>query len=292
MIALYEGDFATARLLMEEGLAIQRELRDPSGLAIALYFTARAAKNQGDYAVARSLSEECAAILRELGNRQVLANLLGHIGILTYLEGDSVAARAHFAQSLQLAWEVGDRWPIAWGLGTFAVLAAEQDQPHRAVRLAGAEEAQRRAIGSTPIPDLEELLTPALERARQRLSPADWTRAWEAGQAMTLEQAVIDALTGEDPGAAEPDAAGPRPDEPAVATRPPASAQRRLAGGLTGREAEVLRLVASGKTNREIAIDLVLSERTVAHHLNHIFDKLGVSSRAAATAFALREGIA
>jgi DNA-binding NarL/FixJ family response regulator len=51
-------------------------------------------------------------------------------------------------------------------------------------------------------------------------------------------------------------------------------------------------LVVAGKTNREIAIDLVLSERTVAHHLNHIFDKLGVSSRAAATAFALREGIA
>src|SRR5919199_733424 len=65
-----------------------------------------------------------------------------------------------------------------------------------------------------------------------------------------------------------------------------------LAGGLTEREAEVLRLVARGATNRTIATELVLSERTVAHHLSNIFRKLGVASRASATAFALRAGLA
>jgi DNA-binding NarL/FixJ family response regulator len=57
-------------------------------------------------------------------------------------------------------------------------------------------------------------------------------------------------------------------------------------GGLTAREIEVLRLVAAGKTNRAVAEDLVISEKTVARHLSNIFDKLGVSSRAAATAYA------
>jgi DNA-binding CsgD family transcriptional regulator len=57
-------------------------------------------------------------------------------------------------------------------------------------------------------------------------------------------------------------------------------------GGLTARELEVLRLVSAGKTNRAIAVDLVISDKTVARHLSNIFDKLGVSSRAAATAFA------
>ena len=66
----------------------------------------------------------------------------------------------------------------------------------------------------------------------------------------------------------------------------------RLPGGLTEREADVLRLVATGKTNREIAHDLSLSEKTVARHLSNIFAKLGVPSRAAATAFALRAGLA
>ncbi len=58
-------------------------------------------------------------------------------------------------------------------------------------------------------------------------------------------------------------------------------------GGLTDREAEVLRLVAAGKSNRDIAETLVISEYTVARHVQNIFAKLGVSSRAAAAAFAV-----
>ena len=53
----------------------------------------------------------------------------------------------------------------------------------------------------------------------------------------------------------------------------------------------MLRLVASGKTNREVAADLVISERTVARHVSNIFDKLGVPSRAAATAYAYEHGL-
>ena len=55
---------------------------------------------------------------------------------------------------------------------------------------------------------------------------------------------------------------------------------------------EVLGLVAQGRTNREIAAMLVLSEKTVARHLTNIFTKIGVENRAAATAFALHHGLA
>lgn len=61
--------------------------------------------------------------------------------------------------------------------------------------------------------------------------------------------------------------------------------------GLTGRELEVLRLMAAGKRNREIAQGLVVSERTVARHVQNIFTKLGVSTRTAASAFAFEHDL-
>jgi DNA-binding NarL/FixJ family response regulator len=63
------------------------------------------------------------------------------------------------------------------------------------------------------------------------------------------------------------------------------------AHGLTARELQVLRLVAAGKSNREIASTLVISEHTVARHLQNMFTKLGLSSRTAATAFAFEHDL-
>ena len=66
----------------------------------------------------------------------------------------------------------------------------------------------------------------------------------------------------------------------------------RFAEALTKREAEVLRLVAAGKKNRDVAEELLLSERTIAAHLDHIYAKLAVSTRTAAAVYALRRGLA
>ena len=94
---------------------------------------------------------------------------------------------------------------------------------------------------------------------------------------MTLDQTVAYALAGD--------------DQPTTA-----DAAQRFAGGsfggLTRREVEVVRLVALGHSNREIAAALVLSEQTVERHLSHIFAKLQVSSRSGATRVAVQAGIA
>jgi DNA-binding NarL/FixJ family response regulator len=84
---------------------------------------------------------------------------------------------------------------------------------------------------------------------------------------------------------------GAEPDvRRAAALLAPAGRDRR--SGLTSREVQLLALLATGKTNREIAKQLVISEKTVARHVSNIFDKLGVSSRAAATAYALKHDLA
>jgi DNA-binding NarL/FixJ family response regulator len=64
-----------------------------------------------------------------------------------------------------------------------------------------------------------------------------------------------------------------------------------MAGGLSARELEVIRLLAAGKSNRAIAAELFISEGTVARHVSNIFTKLGVSTRAAATAYAYEHGL-
>jgi DNA-binding NarL/FixJ family response regulator len=114
----------------------------------------------------------------------------------------------------------------------------------------------------------------------------------EAASARALIGLACRGLGDEDGAAMELDAArwafqelGAVPD---VARMDAASrkADAEPAGGLTARELQVLRLVAAGKTNRTIAADLFLSEKTIARHVSNIFGKLGVSSRAAATAYA------
>jgi DNA-binding CsgD family transcriptional regulator len=81
------------------------------------------------------------------------------------------------------------------------------------------------------------------------------------------------------------DRLGAAPDTSRVAgLLTPVSPQ--ASGSLTGREVEVLRLIATGKTNRAIAAELVISEKTVARHVSNIFTKLDLSSRSAATAYA------
>jgi ATP/maltotriose-dependent transcriptional regulator MalT len=129
-------------------------------------------------------------------------------------------------------------------------------------------------------------------------------RAWRAWQELEVpyEIARVRVLLGEacralgdeDSAALEFDAAhdifeqlGAAPDLARLVslTRRPVSVPAR---GLTSREFEVLRLVAGGETNKAIATELVLSERTVDRHVSNIFTKLGVTSRAAATAYAYK----
>ncbi|MEU8122438.1 LuxR C-terminal-related transcriptional regulator [Spirillospora sp. NPDC049024] len=139
----------------------------------------------------------------------------------------------------------------------------------------------------------------ALAEGDARAALAELRRAWtgwreldvpyESARVRVLIGLACRALGDEDGAGMELDAArwifrqlGAAPDT----ARVEALSGRRAAGVLTARETEVLALVATGRTNRAIAADLFLSEKTVARHVSNILGKLGLSSRAAATAYA------
>jgi DNA-binding NarL/FixJ family response regulator len=143
--------------------------------------------------------------------------------------------------------------------------------------------------------DAERALT-ALRRATQGWQELD--APYETARARTLVARACRALGDHEGAALELAAAreaftalraAPALAEIDVLFEPAVS---RAAHGLTDRELEVLRLVAAGRTNKAIAKELVLSERTVERHVSNIFAKLGVSSRSAATAFAYRHELA
>ncbi|HEY8017991.1 MAG TPA: LuxR C-terminal-related transcriptional regulator, partial [Actinomycetota bacterium] len=137
----------------------------------------------------------------------------------------------------------------------------------------------------------------ALERLRRATAAWQTLRLpYEAARARVLCAQAIHAAGDEEGSRAELSAAlaafdglGAAPDVAAVTRM--LGATDALPAGLTAREVEVLRLVAAGKTNRDIAVELVISEHTVARHLQNMFAKLGVSSRSAATAFAFEHGL-
>jgi DNA-binding CsgD family transcriptional regulator len=155
-----------------------------------------------------------------------------------------------------------------WGLArrSLAALAFLRDDP--ATALADLEQGERHARREGLRPDLALILL-----ARAEILPAgDPRRVRDLDESLSL---LTDL----------------KMNRPLVrATRLQTPAPSRPAG-LSAREVEVLRLVAQGKTNREIAESLTLSERTVINHVSHIFDKTGTDNRAGAAAFALRNGL-
>jgi non-specific serine/threonine protein kinase len=288
VLARGRGDLDAARPLLAESIGLMRELGDTHGMGVALTDLAIVARRQRRYAEVRALLEEALALWREAGDQWHVAESLCQLGLLACAQGDAPTARPLLHGATTLQRDLLNTRGLTESLDAHAALAAVEAKPERALRLAGAASALRKASGWSPTPSDQGETAQWLQPAWQAQDEAAGTAAWAEGQVMTLEQAVAYALSD----ATEADPPPPAALDSATLAQASAAHRQRFSRGLTAREAEVLRLVVAGKTNRQIAAELFLSEKTVGRHLEHIFAKLGVSSRAAATAFALRHDLA
>jgi tetratricopeptide (TPR) repeat protein len=188
-----EGAFARAAACYAESLAVYREIGDLWSTASVLNNLGVLAVQQGDLDRAEALSLESLAMNRQLGDRHSTASIHLNLGNVATRRGDPEMARAHYLESLAMNRQRGYRGGIAACLEGLAGVATV-GQPDRAARLFGAAAALR-AADSEPIPpaDLASYEV-GVARARAALAPAAFTAAWEAGQALSLEQAVALAL--------------------------------------------------------------------------------------------------
>jgi ATP/maltotriose-dependent transcriptional regulator MalT len=269
-----------AQALHEQSLALFRDLGERRGVAESLASLGTAALNRGDLAAAQAWLQEAVPHLRELGAKDSAAIAISYLGFIALVQGDLPRAEALFRGGLAVFWELGDRQAVAFLLTGFGMLAARGDQAERAARLLGASAALCEALGTPLDPVIRAPHDQAVAAARAVLGEPRFAQGWAAGRALALAEAVAEAL-GPLHGGAQP--------APATPARPVAAGS---AEPLTPREREVLRLLAAGRSNQQIGADLVLSVRTVEHHIANLYAKLTVRGRAEATAYALRHGLA
>ncbi len=319
-LAALQGETEAARAHAEAGYTLAKVDGDPAFIGRALYTLSFAAGSRGDHEAAVRYAEEALATIRASRNEMWLPFALNRLGvesleqkdweraaplfqealdrwrtpehpwgISTALDnlaacaralGDGPKATALYRESLIFSQRQGDRWGVVESLVGLAGTAASQGQGEAAARLFAAAEAVRSAIGLK----LQRYVQVEFERAvaavRADLGETRFAAAWEAGSALTLAQAVADA---------EQVATVPSPASP---TKPqPRLTETIDTGGLTGREIEVLRLLAEGKSSREIGEALFISHRTATTHVTNIFTKLDVDNRATAVAKAFQMGI-
>ncbi len=282
-IALDQGEDDRARTLLEEGLALHRETGNTRGSLNALFFLIRVLFVQGEVVRARALAEEQLALSKAMAFWPGIAGALSFLGRLALQEGNVATAGGLFEEGLALLREVNDSWSIAVCLQSIGVTVAAQGWLAEAARLWGAAEGLCAQLRVPQPPTERASVARAATTARAELGEEAFTLAWAEGRAMTPEQAV--AALGRTVLSSHP---------PAQATRSAREARQQLPSpsspnDLTEREVEVLRLVAQGLTDAQVADDLVISPRTVNAHLRSIYSKLNITSRHALTLFALKE---
>ncbi len=277
LVALDQGEDDRAQALLEEGLTLNRETGDTRGMVNALFYLIRMLFVQREVARARAFAEEQLALSRAMDFRPGIASALIVLGCFALQEGNVAMTGELFEEGLALLREVNDSWSLATCLQSIGVAVAAQGRPAEAVQLWGTAEGLCAAQGTSLPPTERAFVARAATTVRAELGEEAFTLAWTQGRAMTPEQALA-RLSHTKPASHPPvSARADRPHVPSPATL----------NELTEREVQVLRLVAQGLTDAQIAETLVISPRTVNAHLRSIYTKLDITSRNAATYFAL-----
>jgi predicted ATPase/DNA-binding NarL/FixJ family response regulator/DNA-binding XRE family transcriptional regulator len=270
----YLGDRAAARRSFQAAMDLRESLGDRRGVSVAMNNMALLEIDDGDMARARELFEQALVIKRQLGEQRSLAIGLVNLADILIRTGQWDAARRALDEGTELATGIGSPQLIGTlrcNQGNLA--AAQRHWAEAAGHYQAAVDAHREA--GHPHDTVEALI--GLGSACFRLGQAaDAVRHLREAEALADDIANPQRLAEVRAALAEigETAAGALPD------------------GLTARQAEVLRLLAAGLSNKQIAGQLYLSPATVERHLATVYSKIGVSGRVEAARYAMAHGLA
>jgi predicted ATPase/DNA-binding CsgD family transcriptional regulator len=280
LVAQVQQRWADAEPLLERALGLWRALGMEEVAGVALMLLSGVAVGCGEMDRALRRAEESLALYRRLGDAAGTANTLCQLARLAERRGDVRGATDRYHEALQLWASVGDRWTMVRALAGLAAIAAGHGQPEQAAILVGVIAARAEAVGLAVPASVFMFAGPAYDEAertaRAALGSDRFANLCASGQVLPLHEAV---------------------DLAAAITLATESAKTAEKGpvplgldALTSREHDVLRLMAVGQTDREIAEMLFVSRRTVNGHVGHILAKLNVVTRQEAVARAREQG--
>jgi len=255
-----------ARAMFRQALNGARQVGDTMTMVKALCNLSAIAAKDGDLARALALVDDSIAISRAAGDDNMLAFGLFCKSKHAWTALGPQPARRLAKESLALYRTLGFPWGTIQCLEQLAALALADGATQQAVRLYASAVVLGQRHGIAPDPTDQATIQRHLAQVRSVLGSEECDEVWAAQLTVPIEQ-VIDAVL--------PDV-GSSPSQP------------EISHGLSPRELEVLRLIAAGKSNRQIAEALYLSPRTVERHIANLYLKLDAHSRADAVAFARR----
>jgi tetratricopeptide (TPR) repeat protein len=205
-LATKQGDFAAAQKLNEQGLAVARESGDESIVAHTLGSLGDLLIAKKEWAAARPFVEESLTLSEKLGNRQLTTINLVNLGMIAHAEKNYEAAGGHFSKALTTAQDLGNKILISCSLDGLAAVAVSVGDAPRAVRLAGAADSLRAAIGYRIEPAERYFRDAYVTESRRALDEQTFAADYARGLSLELSEAVALATSVASKFAAEPTA--------------------------------------------------------------------------------------
>jgi predicted ATPase/DNA-binding CsgD family transcriptional regulator len=296
-----EGRYPETRAWADQGLQVARQLDDQRTIADSIHLIGLSYHAERATDLARRKYESCLEIFEALGDKHTISMTLGDLGGLATINGDVAGARTYFRAGLSMARDAGNRRRVTLMLSAVAGLLATVGDVDRALQLDAAAMRALDTIGVVLPPAMRAIYDSQLASARHALGREGVASAQVAMQDLSLDRVVDDALAWlEQPG--HPDDTvqlgakdlGPAqlvqgPHRPRLVV--PEARTAALPVSLPRRERDVAALLAGGRTNREIAEALVISERTAGTYVQRVMNRLGLHNRAQVAVWAAEHGL-